>query len=123
MTESDSAQQTQPPVQPMYPAQPGERGTDPLAIVSLVTGICGIVLWLVPVLGFLSATAGVVTGIINLYQKRTGQGLAIAGLITGGIGVIGNLLFWGFVIVAIVGLVSSGPSSTVSTSNLGLYVA
>lgn len=91
------------PQVPPHPAPPAVNKSDPLSIVSLVTGICGLVFWWIPVLGFLSSVAGVVTGIVNLYQRRPGRGLAIAGLVTGGVGVLGTVLFWLFVILAIIG--------------------
>lgn len=95
MTDSSPTGGPQTPPQAMPPTG---HGTDPLAIVALVTGICGVVLWWVPVLGFLSGAAGVVTGIINLYQRKPGHGMAIAGLVTGAIGVLGSIMFWGFIL-------------------------
>jgi len=60
--------------------------TNVLAIVSLVTGIAG--LTFVP---FLGSIAAVVTGHISLHQLKAkpeqGRGMALAGLITGYVGV------------------------------------
>jgi len=73
-------------------------GTDGYAIASLCCGIGGLIM--VPILG---SIAGVVLGIIALNRiKESGQrgkGMAIAGIITGGIGV----LFWTgyFVLLAV----------------------
>ena len=59
---------------PAYPAYPQSRGTNTLAVVSLVTG-------------FLFAPLGIVFGHISLSQIRKtgeeGKGLAIAGLVVG----------------------------------------
>ena len=73
----------------------------PLAIVSLVTGILGICGCGV----FIFGIAGVVTGVIGRKQIKEsqgqlkGSGLALAGIIVGGIGLVLGLAYW-IVIVA-----------------------
>ncbi|HEY2589315.1 MAG TPA: DUF4190 domain-containing protein [Tepidisphaeraceae bacterium] len=84
-----------------YPAYgaPG-AGTSGWAITSLVTGIITVVLFCVPFLAQLTGILAIVGGILGL--KRTapasaapagGRGMAIAGLITGGFGLLISLLF------------------------------
>jgi hypothetical protein len=86
---------TPPPVAP--PVIP-ETKTNVLSIVSLVTGILGLV---TACCSGILAPAAVITGWIGLAQiKKTGEkgkGMAIAGLITGGI----NLLITCVILVLI----------------------
>jgi hypothetical protein len=83
----------------------------PLAIASLVTGIVGIVIWCIPVGGWIiglgSAIAAIVTGakekkkIQNGESSAKGKGMATAGLIMGIIAVafavlgLISLIIWG----------------------------
>ena len=88
---------------PAYGAAPyggyAPAKTNTLAVVSLISSIAG--LFIVP---FIGSIVGVITGHMSLGQiKRTGEGgrgLALAGTITGYVGlafiVIGILLFFAF---------------------------
>ena len=73
-----------------------------LSIVSICCGVTSTICCWVPlvyILGFITGPAGVITGIIALNKKGI-KGLAIAGIVTGGLGVvlcIVNLIF-GFAI-------------------------
>jgi len=74
---------------PQYPA--GPPPTSGWAIASLVTGIVGFCpLWVI------GSLAAVITGTVGLVQtsdrRRSGRGLAIAGLVLGIIGLVGLLL-------------------------------
>jgi hypothetical protein len=89
-----------PPYQPgsaLLPAQP--RGTNALAITSLVCGICQIPFW------FITGIPAIVCGHIARSQiRRTGEdgdGLALAGLILGYLGVLGPLLIVLIVVIAV----------------------
>jgi hypothetical protein len=88
-----------PPDYPVHNAGPG-RPTNALAIVSLVLGILGLVLFF----GVASIPA-VITGHIARKQIRQrdedGAGIALAGLILGWIGVALVVLFIGFFVVLI----------------------
>ncbi|WP_415847587.1 DUF4190 domain-containing protein [Tsukamurella strandjordii] len=97
-----------------YPAygQPAQSGTNGLAIASLVCGILSIPSACVWGLGILFGIAAIIMGIIAMKQtKQTGQdgnGMALAGLITG---VVGLLLSIVLLVLIIIGL-SIDPSSS-----------
>lgn len=73
------------------------NGNIGFAIASLICGILSILcccfVWLALVLGI----AGIVLGVISLTQKYDGKGMAIAGIITGGVGL---LLFLAVLLIA-----------------------
>jgi hypothetical protein len=106
--------------QPQYGAAPGYQPygygapstTNGFAIAALS---CAIVLAIVP---FLGGILGVVFGIIGLKQTarngERGRGLAIAGIVIGGI----VILFW---ILGIIGIAIGGSSDS-SNTNLGAFI-
>ncbi|WP_203138238.1 DUF4190 domain-containing protein [Microbacterium sp. JZ31] len=75
---------------PMTPPQPGKG----LAITSMVLGILGLVgfaVAFIPFVGFaalLVPLVAIVLGVIALVRKKPGKGFAIAGVVTGGLGLI-----------------------------------
>jgi predicted Zn finger-like uncharacterized protein/prepilin-type processing-associated H-X9-DG protein len=73
------------PHQVQYASPPPAQATNGLAIASLVTGILGLFM---PLLGIV----GIVLGIMGLRKTRDpavgGQGMAIAGIVTGSLGII-----------------------------------
>lgn len=97
--------------QPGYGSQPGYSGYGPgygtprpkgLAIASMVCGIVSLLLWCFPLLGLPVGIAAVVTGVLARRKIQEGvadgDGMALAGLITGIIGLVINLLgliLWG----------------------------
>ena len=106
-----------PPPAPPYPGPPGpgygpypppyhypaaqQRRTNSLAIASLVCGICGFV-YLFP------AVLGIIFGIVALRQvnrdKTDGRGMALTGIITGSLWLIGF-------VVLIVAIITVGVDS------------
>jgi hypothetical protein len=73
--------------------------TNGLGIGGFVTGLCGLVLFWVPVLGVILAAVGVVLSAVGLSQlRKTGgpTGLAVAGLALGALGV---LAFFGLIVM------------------------
>ena len=62
-------------------------------ILSLVFGILGLLTSYIPMVGLLFSTAGIVFGIIGLKKGGKGKGMAIAGIITGGLGLIFSVIF------------------------------
>jgi Domain of unknown function (DUF4190) len=90
--------------QPGYPFDPPPRRvrTNGLAIAALVCGLVQFALWfflLVP--GFIEAVLALSFGVGGLAQvRRTGEGgkgLAIAGIVLGGLGVLGGVA-WAIVL-------------------------
>ncbi len=83
-----------------------DKSIDPFTIVSLITGILGILIFMTG-FGGISGILGTVFGGISLYQikeskgKKIGKGMAIAGLVTGIIGIaifIVMLVTGGFIV-------------------------
>jgi hypothetical protein len=90
------------PYQPNRVAVPGApRQTNALAITSLVCGICQIPFW------FLAGIPAIICGHIARSQIRQtgedGDGMALAGLILGYLGVLGPLVLGLLITVAVVG--------------------
>lgn len=77
----------------------GEKNSG-MAIASLVLGICSVILFWVPVLDIILSVLAVVLGFVSLNEikkkKLEGRGMAIAGIITG---FVGMFLFIVFVIL------------------------
>lgn len=93
-------------------SEPGPKST--LAIVSLVCGIVGAVFSIVcgccymGWVGALVGAAGIVTGVINKKKNLPGDGMALAGIITGAVGV---LIGVGQIVLLIISAVLSAASS------------
>ena len=64
-----------------------EKSSKVFAIISLVCGILGLLCSCCGWIGILVAVAGVVLGIISL-NKEDARGMAIAGIVCGGIGLL-----------------------------------
>ena len=81
-----------PPPPPQPHAKPGS-GTPPLAVASLIVGLIGVMFGLVcwmPVPGIVAVILGIIAlGQMKTAPNPTGRGLAIAGIVTGGV----NLAF------------------------------
>lgn len=87
---------------PGYPGDPGYQGMAPagringISVASLVCGLAQFLLWfflLVP--GFIAALLGLVLGVVALGQIRrrgeTGRGMALTGILLGGLGVVAGV--------------------------------
>lgn len=68
--------------------QKSPAGGNELAIVSMVCGIISIVICCVFYLSGPLAVIAVVLGIVSLSKQMNGKGMAIAGIVTGSIGVL-----------------------------------
>lgn len=79
-----------PPPPAPEPAAGGGQGSNGLAITSLITGILSIVLCLYWFISLPLGIAGVITGVLGKKAAlvKGGGGMAMAGLITGAIGVL-----------------------------------
>ncbi len=71
---------------PQYVPEPAKPEKQGLSIAALVLGILSLCAWFIPLCGFPVSIAGVVLGILGL--KNSKKGMAIAGLIMAGIGLL-----------------------------------
>jgi hypothetical protein len=91
-----------------------------MPIAAMVLGIMGLTLCWIPVLGPLLALAGLILGVVSLVRRGPQRGVALTGLIMGGVGVLLGL------IVSVVILSGLGPrldsdvdSATESEARMG----
>lgn len=92
---------SQPPPPPqMDPNAPKDRKV--FAIVSMICGIISVVFSCAWYLAIILAIVAIVLGCMSL--KSSGKGMAIAGIICGGIGVVASIVFF----VLAIGLIASG---------------
>lgn len=90
-----------PPSETPY-AAPGPAAKSPiLSILSLVGGVVGLLLSCCYGAGFIFAVAGIVLGHLGRKREPNGKGLALAGLITGYVGVALCILTWIVLVLAI----------------------
>lgn len=80
-----SAQPRKPVIIVGEPEQDKRRNTS-LSVCSLVLGIMSIVFFFAPHITLIVGIVAVVQGIVAVAQHRAGQGLAVAGIITGAVG-------------------------------------
>jgi len=94
-----------------YLPYPPSRPSQALAIVALVGGILSILL-IVAVGPFAApfGIAAVVTGIIALTKRHPGRGMALAGLITGAVGIVLNILVTLLIVIVYGGIFALGIS-------------
>lgn len=81
---------------PMYYPVPQKPATNGLGVAAMVLGIVGILTCLVPVLGLILGVVAVILGILGMRKKNSTTGMAITGLILGGLATlvgIGVLIF------------------------------
>ena len=74
-----------------------KQQTNGMAVSSLVLGILGVVLNLVPLLPYLLGILAIIFGTMGKKTEH-GKGMAFAGVILGGIALVMKVLFWLFVI-------------------------
>ena len=106
-------------VQPQYPAgyapQYGAptRPNNSMAVVALVAGICGLT-----VVPFIGSIVAVIIGPMARKQIRQtgegGDGMALGGLVTGWVGVVGGLLFLIFVVLIPLIFVATAGTTTIN---------
>ena len=72
--------------------------TNGMAVSSLVLGILGVVLNLIPLLPYLLGILAIVFGMMG-NKKEIGKGMAVAGLILGVITLAMKFFFWIFVLI------------------------
>jgi hypothetical protein len=105
---------TPPPAAPVYaPAPAGPKQA--LSLTSFITGIAGVVFFLVPGLGFLASLAGVILGFIG-RKKEPGapKWMSLVGIIAGFVGIFLSLIY---IVILVVGLIAQAAL----VSNLSNY--
>lgn len=73
-------------------APDSNKGPIGYSIASLVCGILGLICCCCGFFGLVPAIAGIVLGIISIKKDCEGQGMAIAGIVCGGIGALFGLI-------------------------------
>ncbi len=113
-TPNDQPTQAPTPTPAPTSTQPSTpQGAGAFAITSLVTGIVAFVLGFT-FIGFILGAAAVVFGILAL-KKNQNKGMAIAGIITGGLGFIASLIVTA---IAIIALATSGALASELTNSV-----
>src|SRR5690625_2306480 len=90
----------------MPPQQPVSKG---LAVASMVTGIVGLLLGWVPILGLLIGIAAIILGILAL-RKRQSKPMSWVGIVAGALSALGSIL------VTIAGVIAFDEISNIETS-------
>lgn len=67
---------------------PEEKQSNVFAIISMIAGIVSILCCCFGVIGIVIAVAAVVLGIISIKKEEPKKGMAIAGIVCGGVGLI-----------------------------------
>lgn len=67
-------------------SEPDEKPAKVLAIVSLICGIVSLLCCCITGLAFVCAAAAIVCGIISIKKSDSYKGMAIAGIVCGGVG-------------------------------------
>jgi hypothetical protein len=78
---------------PETPAAPAAK-SPVLSIVSLILGILGFLGSFCFGSGFLFGAIAIVLGVIGRGKEPKGKGMALAGIITGALAVVGSIIVW-----------------------------
>ncbi|WP_252503800.1 DUF4190 domain-containing protein [Sporosarcina sp. Marseille-Q4943] len=73
--------------------------TNGMAVSSLVLGILGVVLNLIPLIPYLLGILAIIFGVAG-KEKQIGKGMAVAGIILGSITLAMKVFFWIFIFLA-----------------------
>jgi hypothetical protein len=88
---------------PPPPAPPAAQPTNGMAVASLVLGILSLLLFFTVVPPFILGALAVIFGALGLSKAKQGapnKGLALAGLICGGVGILAAIAFIALVVTA-----------------------
>ncbi len=94
---------------PEYSEPANEGGTSVFAIISLVTGILSIVCCCSQWISILFGVAAIVLGILSINKEEESRGMAIAGIICGGVGIVFGII--GIIVGAVGGAAASSLDS------------
>ena len=73
-------------------AVPEEKQSNVFAIISMIAGILSVICCCFGVISIIIAIAAVVLGIISIKKEEPKKGMAIAGIICGGVGLITSVV-------------------------------
>lgn len=73
-------------------AAPEEKQSNVFAIISMIAGILSVICCCFGVISIIIAIAAVVLGIISIKKEEPKKGMAIAGIICGGVGLITSVV-------------------------------
>ena len=79
-----------------YQAQGQKPDSNTLGILSLIFGIVSLVFFC-SCFNIITGIVAIIFGIIQLVGHKTGKGLAIAGIVTAALSIVGFFVFWGAV--------------------------
>lgn len=96
----------------------GAGGNSGFAIASMICGIISILCCCLTWVSLILAIAAVVLGIIALRYQYDGKGMAVAGIVTGGIGIFIWLIY---IIVIAAGAAGSGIFSSLTKEILNMF--
>lgn len=89
-----------------FPQQPLTKKPNGFALVALIVGIVAFLVGLIPVFGALVGAAAIVLGILTLRRQQS-KGMAIAGIVLGGIAALSSIL----VTIGLLGAAANGASA------------
>ena len=119
MNEKDQPkQETPPPVAPQ-PAQQTATTAQPasgMAIAAMVLGILAFLGGWAPFWGFGAGVAALILGIIALKKKLGGKGMAIAGIATGSVAIVWNVIVTIIFMMAVI-FAGVGTSAAIKATN------
>ncbi len=80
-----------------------DEKTPGFTIAGLCLGIASILFFCIPCCGVIISILGVVFSILGMNKSKTGKGMAIAGLICSGVGIVAALAMFGISLVSQMG--------------------
>lgn len=78
-----------------------------LAIAGMVIGIVSVMLGWVPFLGFCLGVTAIILSIVAIKKKQS-KGMSIAGIVTGAVSIVWNLIVSAFLIISMLGIAAYG---------------
>lgn len=84
--------------------------TNGLAVASLTIGLIAFLSGWIPIWGFVTGVAAVVLGSIGLKKSESGKGLAIAGIVTGGLALLTGIIFSALFLIAYIRIQTAADS-------------
>ncbi len=99
-----------------YETQDENGGSKVFGIISLICGILSIICCCLSWIALILGVAAVVLGIISIKKQEDAKGLAIAGIVCGGVGIVI------FIVVLIIGLAGGEALNSLDPDSINEYV-